>query len=49
MFTTLLNWAGTKPPSDRVIDGVDQSFFEGKSANPRVKAFLSGWAMCCTA
>lgn len=30
MFTTLLNWTGTKVPTDRVIDGVDQrKFFEG--------------------
>jgi arylsulfatase len=31
MYTTLLRWAGAEPPSDRVIDGVDQrAFLEGK-------------------
>jgi arylsulfatase A-like enzyme len=31
MFTTLVYWAGTDIPKDRVIDGKDQrSFFEGK-------------------
>jgi arylsulfatase A-like enzyme len=34
MFTTLLQWAGTDVPSDRVIDGVDQrAFLEGKHDN----------------
>jgi len=31
MFTTLIRWAGTDIPKDRVIDGKDQrAFFEGK-------------------
>ena len=31
MFTTLLRWAGTDAPGDRVIDGVDQrAFLEGQ-------------------
>jgi arylsulfatase len=40
MFTTLLQWAGTGIPNDRVIDGVDQrAFFEGKQENSAREGF----------
>jgi len=36
MFTTLLKWAGREPPSDRIIDGVDQrDFFGGGQTSSR--------------
>jgi hypothetical protein len=36
MFTTLLNWAGCEPPSDRIIDGIDQrGFFGGGETSSR--------------
>jgi hypothetical protein len=40
MFTTLINWAGTKVPDDRIIDGLDQrNFFEGKQKNSTREGF----------
>ena len=40
MFTTLLRWAGTDAPGDRVIDGVDQrAFLEGKQKNSAREGF----------
>ena len=40
MFTTLLRWAGTDAPGDRVIDGVDQRpFLEGKQKNSAREGF----------
>jgi len=40
MFTTLLCWAGTDAPGDRVIDGVDQrAFLEGKQKNSAREGF----------
>jgi len=40
MFTTLLRWAGTDAPGDRVIDGVDQrAFLEGKQRNSAREGF----------
>jgi arylsulfatase len=40
MFTTLINWAGSKVPTDRVIDGLDQrNFFEGKQQNSAREGF----------
>lgn len=36
MFVTLLRWAGTEEPTDRIIDGVDQrGFFEGRGSSSR--------------
>ena len=36
MFTTLLKWAGCEPPSDRIIDGIDQrDFFGGGETSSR--------------
>jgi arylsulfatase len=36
MFTTLLEWVGAQPPTDRVIDGVDQrDFLEGRAPSAR--------------
>jgi len=41
MFTTLAKWAGGKVPSDRIIDGVDQTpFFEGKQENSAREGFV---------
>ncbi|MBI5118381.1 arylsulfatase [Candidatus Poribacteria bacterium] len=41
MFATLLRWAGCEPPTDRVIDGVDQrAFFEGGQENSNREGFL---------
>jgi arylsulfatase len=40
MFTTLLRWAGTDAPGDRVIDGLDQrAFLEGKHKNSAREGF----------
>jgi arylsulfatase len=40
MFTTLLRWAGTDAPGDRVIDGVDQrAFLEGKQKHSAREGF----------
>jgi arylsulfatase len=40
MYTTLINWAGSKVPSDRVIDGQDQrNFFEGKQTKSAREGF----------
>jgi arylsulfatase A-like enzyme len=40
MFTTLLLWAGSAAPSDRVIDGVDQrAFLAGEQANSAREGF----------
>ena len=40
MFTTLLRWAGTDAPGDRVIDGVDQrAFLEGTQKNSAREGF----------
>jgi arylsulfatase len=40
MFTTLLRWAGTDAPGDRMIDGVDQrAFLEGKQKNSAREGF----------
>jgi len=40
LFTTLLRWAGTDAPGDRVIDGVDQrAFLEGKQKNSAREGF----------
>ncbi|KWX67238.1 arylsulfatase [Mycobacterium sp. NAZ190054] len=36
MFPTLLRWAGAEPPSDRIIDGIDQrEFFTGETAESK--------------
>jgi arylsulfatase A-like enzyme len=36
MFPTLLGWAGCEPPSDRIIDGIDQrDFFGGAQTSNR--------------
>ena len=41
MFATLLNWAGTEVPSDRVIDGVDQdAFFRGAQEKSNRDGFI---------
>lgn len=41
MFTTLITWAGGKVPTDRVIDGVDQSrFFRGEQDQSNREGFL---------
>lgn len=41
MFPTLINWAGAKVPTDRVIDGLDQrNFFEGKQETSAREGFL---------
>jgi arylsulfatase len=40
MYTTLINWAGSKVPTDRVIDGLDQrNFFEGKQKKSAREGF----------
>jgi arylsulfatase A-like enzyme len=40
MYTTLINWAGAKVPTDRVIDGLDQrNFFEGKQNKSEREGF----------
>jgi arylsulfatase A-like enzyme len=40
MFTTLINWAGSKVPNDRVIDGLDQrKFIEGKQEKSAREGF----------
>lgn len=40
MYTTLLRWAGTDIPNDRVIDGVDQrDFLEGKQESSAREGF----------
>jgi arylsulfatase len=41
MFTTLLTWAGTEVPADRVIDGVDQgAFFRGEQEHSAREGFM---------
>ena len=41
MFTTLINWAGGEIPSDRIIDGIDQSaFFEGDTDGSAREGFI---------
>ena len=40
MFTTLVRWAGTDVPGDRVIDGMDQrAFLEGKQKHSAREGF----------
>ncbi len=40
MYTTLINWAGSKIPNDRIIDGLDQrNFFEGKNKSSAREGF----------